>query len=117
MTLIEVLIASGVVTIMMMAAAASFTGNLKAVGTAKHLTSGSIFLETVHEDLVAQDYGNLLALNGNRLFDGETEATSEYRVELDVSLMQVGLIMVRASLFEIASGTQLTRLVFLRSDS
>lgn len=117
MTLIEVMIASGVIAVLLMATAAAFSGNIKAVGMAKSLTGGGIFLETVHEDLVAQSFANLLTLNGNQVFDGETPEASQYRVDLDVFLVSPGLIQVRAGMVDLQSGNELARLVFLRSQS
>lgn len=115
MTLIEVMIAGGVIAVLMMATAAAFSSNLKAVGMAKSLTGGGIFLETVHEDLMGQSFHNLLSLSGNQIFDGETPEASQYRVDLDVFLVAPGLIQVRAGMVSLQSGDELARIVFLRS--
>lgn len=117
MTLIEVMIASGVIAVLMMASAAAFTGNMQALGLAKSMTSGTIFLETVHEDLMAQPYGNLLSLNGNQIHAGISIDASDYRVDLTIFLVQIGLIQVRAQLIDLRSGRELTRLVFIRSEA
>ena len=115
LTLIEVMIASGVIAVLMMASAAAFTGNMRAVGLSKSMTSGTIFLETVHEDLMAQSYANLLSLNGNQIFDGLDASRSDFRVDLTVFQVQLGLVQVRAQLISTRTDRELTRLVFIRS--
>ncbi len=117
MTLVEVMIASGVVAVLLMATAAAFSSNIKAVGMARSLTGGGIFLETVHEDLMAQSFNNLLALNGNQVFDGDSPAASQFRVDLDVFLVSPGLIQVRAGMVDLQSGNELARIVFMRAES
>ncbi|HPF14850.1 MAG: hypothetical protein H6830_07275 [Planctomycetes bacterium] len=117
LSLVEIMIAVGISTVLLMATAATFFGNMKAVNQARSLTSATIFLETIREDLLAQPYANLLALNGNSFFDGDTQGQSHYRADLTVFQAQVGLLQLRISLVDMNTNAELGRLVTVRSQS
>ena len=113
-TLLEVVISSAVLAIALMAATAAFSSNLVATEEAKRLTNGSIFLSTVTEDVLAQDFDNLLALNGNQIVDGGNLDVSEYSVDLTVFLAGLDLIQVQAVLTDLQTGREIGRLGTLR---
>lgn len=117
MTLIEVLISAGIATSMMMATAAAFAGNARALGTARTLSSGTIFLESVLEDLGAQPYANLLALDGSWVVDGESEARSQFRADLRVFQTGLDLVQLRVVLTDLQSGNELGRVAQQRSNT
>ncbi|MDF1837638.1 MAG: hypothetical protein P1V35_07215 [Planctomycetota bacterium] len=117
MSMVEVMIAAGIATVLLMATAATFFGNMKAVGTAKTITSGSIFLESVQENISAQPYANLLALNGNSIFDNGVQDGSAYRVDVTTFQAGVGLIQIRVALMDLQNNRELGRLVTVRSDA
>ncbi len=117
MSLVEVMIAATITAILLMATAATFFGNMKAVGTAKSITSGTIFLESVQENIEAQPYQNLLALNGNLVFDEDDAASSLYRAEITTFQSGIGIIQISVSLVNIRSNIVLGRLVTVRSDA
>ncbi len=117
MSLVEVMIAAGIATVLLMATAATFFGNMQAVGTAKSITSGTIFLESVQENLAAQPYQNLLALNANTIFDDGVEATSQYRADITSFQSGIGIIQISVSLVDLRSDVVLGRLVTIRSDA
>jgi hypothetical protein len=114
--MVEVMIAAGVASVLLMATAATFFGNMKSVGTAKSLTSGSIFLESVQENISAQPYQNLLALDGNAIFDDGVLDGSDFRADITTFQTGIGLIQIRVALVELSSNRELGRLVTLRSD-
>ena len=116
MSLVEVMIAAGIASVLLMATAATFFGNMKAVGTAKSITSGTIFLESVQENLAAQPYQNLLAINGNSVFNDGVEDGSEYRADITSFQSGIGLIQISVTLVDLRSNVQLGRLVTVRSD-
>jgi prepilin-type N-terminal cleavage/methylation domain-containing protein len=113
-TLLEVVISSAILSVSLLAATAAFSSNRLAVNQAKRLTTGTIFLETVMEDVTAQDYDNLLALNGNRILDGPALARSEFAVDLTVFNTAVDLIQVTAALTDLDSGRELGRVATMR---
>lgn len=113
-TLLEVVISSVVLSIALMAASAAFSSDLIATEKAKRITTGAVFLNTVTEDVLAQDFDNLLALNGNQIFDGATLAASEYRVDLTVFLADLDLMQVQAALIDLQSNRELGRVGALR---
>jgi len=97
-----------------MTATAAFSSNLIATEEAKRLTDGGLFLETVTEDVLAQDFDNLLALNGNQILDGANLASSEYRVDLTVFLAGIDLIQIQAVLTDLQSDHEIGRMGTLR---
>jgi len=113
-TLLEVVVSSVVLAVALMTATAAFSSNLIAAEEAKRLTAGGIFLETVTEDVLAQDFDNLLALNGNTIFDGGNLAGSEYSVDLIVFLAGIDLIQIQAVLNDLQSGHEIGRIGTLR---
>ncbi|MEZ5975389.1 MAG: prepilin-type N-terminal cleavage/methylation domain-containing protein [Planctomycetota bacterium] len=117
LSLVEIMVAVGITTVLLMATAATYFGNMKAVAQARSLTEATIFLETVREDLLAQPYGNLLAMNGNSLFNRETPAKSRYRADLTVFESEVGLLQVRLQLVDLQSGAELGKVVTVRSNT
>jgi len=117
MSIVEVMIAAGIATVLLMATAATFFGNMKAVGTAKSITSGSIFLESVQENISAQPYANLLALNGNSVFNNGAADGSDFRVDITTFQSGVGLIQIRVALMDLQGNRELGRLVTVRSDA
>ncbi len=115
--MVEVMIAAGIATVLLMATAATFLGNMKAVGTAKSITSGSIFLESVQENISAQPYANLLALNGNSVFNNGVPDSSSYRADITTFQSGIGLIQIRVALIDTQNNRELGRLVTVRSDA
>lgn len=113
-TLLEVVVSSVVLAIALMTATAAFSSNLIATEEAKRLTDGGLFLETVTEDVLAQDFDNLLALNGNQILDGANLASSEYRVDLTVFLAGIDLIQIQAVLTDLQSDHEIGRMGTLR---
>lgn len=115
LTLIEVMLASVVVTILIVGAAAAFSETVGGARMARSLTSGVLFLETVSENVGAQPRANLLALHGNQSFDGPDAARSAYRVDVSVFEVQTELLQVELALFELASGNRLGTVASQRS--
>ena len=115
LTLVEVMMASVVVTILVLGAAAAFSESIGGANAAKRLTSGVLYLETVAENLGAQPTANLLGLDGTSLFDGPDAARSEYRVDLTVFEAELGLLQVELALFELQTGRRLGTAVTQRS--
>lgn len=115
LTLLEVTLAMAVVSVVLLGAAAAFSGNLRAVDQATRMTSGTVLLETVLEDLSAQSFEATLALNGNQFFDGPDAASSEFGVDLTVFQAEVDLLQIRAVLTDLQTGREVGRVTTLRS--
>ncbi|MCB9916752.1 MAG: hypothetical protein H6828_16650 [Planctomycetes bacterium] len=115
LTLLEVTLAMGVLSVLLMGITAGFSIDLGSLGRAKRLTAGTALLQTVVEDLSAQSYDNLLALNGDQFFDGADADSSEYSVTLATFEADVDLLQVRAVLTDLDTGRELGRIVTQRS--
>jgi len=100
LSLVEVVVALTLVVGVMLGASAGFSGSLKAVDRAQQLHDASAQLSTVLEDVAAQPYENLLALNGNQILSGATAASSAFVTDLVVFQVQVDLVQVRATVRE-----------------
>ncbi len=117
MSLVEVTIAAGIAAVLLMATAATFFGNMKTIGTAKSITRGAIFLESVQENISAQPYQNLLALNGNLIFDQDVADSSQYRADITTFQSGIGIIQISISLVDLQSNVVIGRLATVRSDA
>lgn len=116
LSIVEVTIALAIVATVLAGASGAFLSSFAAMRTAEGLSSGTLFLETVLENLSAQAYDDLLAFHGNRMFDGADEEHSSYAVELAVFESEVGLTQIGAVLVDLDSGRELGRVVTLRSE-
>jgi hypothetical protein len=114
-TLVEVSVAILVAAGLLMASAAAFSSSLSGVTQAEKLSGGALFLETSLEDLTAQPFENLLALNGTRLYQGQTAAGSRYAIDVVVFPAEVNLLQVSATLVELSTGREAGRVTTLRS--
>lgn len=115
LSIVEVTIALAVVGTVLAGVSGAFLSNFSAMRTAEGLSSGTIFLETVLENLSLQEYDDLLAFHGNTLFDGADQARSSYGVELTVFESEVGLMQIGAVLRDLGTGRELGRVTTLRS--
>lgn len=115
LTLVEVSVAMVVVVTFMISTAYAFSGTLGGMHRARSLTDATAFLESVMENVAAQGYDNLLAMNGNVFFDGEDEDDSRYSATLTAFQAQVDLIQVRVRLTDLATGQIPATVTTLRS--
>lgn len=115
LTLIEVLIASVVVTILTLGAAAAFSETVGGAKAARSMTSGVLFLETVSENVNAQASLNLLGLDGTQSFDGTNANDSEFRVDITVFEVINQLVQIDLALTELSTGRRLGTVTTQRS--
>jgi len=115
MTLIEVTIGMVIVATILMASAGAFTRSLNATDQARRTTRAAIFLETAMEDISAQDYRNLLVLNGNQIFDRTDASDSDYSIALTVFLVEIDLLQIQAVVTDVRTNDVMGRLSMLRS--
>lgn len=114
--MIEVSISMMIVATFLLASAGAFSSSLKTTEQARRTTSAAVFLETTMEDVSAQAYPNLLALNGNQIFDVTDATDSNYRVDLIVFLAELNLLQVRAVVIDLERGREVGRLSAQRSN-
>jgi hypothetical protein len=115
LTVIEVTLALAILCSLLAVSAGGFMTNLSAVHSAQRTSEGSLFLETVMQDLSAQPYDSLLAFNGNTFFEHGTEAKSNYGVTLTVFQAALDLLQVQAVVTDIRNAREIGRLTTLRS--
>jgi hypothetical protein len=114
-TIVEVTLALAIVTTVLTASAGAFMSNLSTARTAQRISRATLFLETVMQDLSAQVYDDLPAFNGNRFFDGASEAASDYSITLAVFAAGIDLLQIQAVLTDLRSDRELGRLTTYRS--
>lgn len=115
-TLIEVMISAVVLAFLLMASSSAFIGNLRGVSESRRLAQAAVFLETSSENLGAQPYANLLALDGTQLFDGPSPERSNFTLDVSAFQSQVDLIQMTAIVSDRRTGHELSRSVILRSN-
>lgn len=115
LTLVEVSVSVVIATVMMLATAATFSENLQALENAERVSEAGLFLETVLEDVSAVAYDDLLALDGDQVFDGETLGAPNFTVDLTVFQAQLDLMQVVAVLSDRRSGREVARTSVLRA--
>jgi len=115
--MLEVTIAVLVFAVLLLATTVTFSSNLRTTLQAREMTSGSIFLETILEDVESQPYGNLLALNGNQFFDATNVNDSQFAVTLTVFLTSIDLLQVRAVLTDLRTGREVGRVTTMRANA
>lgn len=114
LSVIEVTIALVILCSMLAISAGGFMSNLAAVRSAQRTSEGALFLETVMQDLSAQTHDGLLALNGNTFIDRETQAQSNYSVQLTVFQAAVDLEQIQVVLTDLRNARELGRLTTMR---
>lgn len=116
LTLLEITIAMSVIVTVLIASAGAFGSSVKTVNSARLTSRASVFVETVMEDLSAQDYDNLLTFNGNDVFDNATAARSELGARITVTQAAVGIRRIDVIVRELRTNQVLGRVATLRVD-
>jgi len=115
LSLVEVTIALAILFTGLMATARTLATSVTVVNDAKRMNTAAVFLETVMEDVAAQPYVNLLALDGNDITDGDDVASSNYSAELTVFQAAADLIQIEAVLTDLRAGREIGRVTTLRA--
>ncbi len=108
-------ISACVSALLLLATSAAISSGLRSVEVAEDLTDAGLFLETVSEDLALLSYDELLAMNGNRVFDDELAADSRYAIDLTVFETALDLLQVQCVLVDLRSTRDVARYATLRS--
>jgi len=114
-SVLEVTIALLIVSTVLVSLTGAFLTSAQAVHSAKGSSRGTVFLQSVMEDLAAQPYDALPSFNGNRIFDRDTQRASNWSVDLAVYPSGVDLEQVDATLFDLRTARVIAQLSTLRS--
>jgi hypothetical protein len=114
LTVLEITITLTIVTTVLMAAAGALLSSLSAVSSAARTSRATVFLETVMEDLAAQPYDNLLAFNGNTIYDQAAVAQSNYIANVSVFTVATNLRQVNVVLNDKQRNREIGRVTTLR---
>lgn len=104
-----------VATVALLASAGAFASSIDNVESSKKITEAAVFAETILEDISAQEFEDLLNLDGNEFYDAGDEDSSSYAAEVTVFQAAVGLRQIRLVIRDIQSGRELGRLTTQRS--
>lgn len=115
MSLVEVIVALAVVTAALVTSVGAFSRNVASVESARNTSRAAAFLESVMENVAAQDFDALSAFDGDRVHEGETAQSSQHAVDLTVFTAGVDLVQIRAVLVELNTGREIGRATTLRS--
>lgn len=115
LTLLEMSIAMAILSVILAGVAMGMGASLKAVNSARRVTGGSQYLESVMQNLAAQPYANLLAMNGNQLFDQPLLADSNFTVDLVIFETEIDLLQLEATLSDRRTGRELGTVTTLRT--
>lgn len=113
--MLEVVITLTIVVTALLASADGFVVGLTSAQDSQRRARGALFLDTVVEDLSAQDFEALLAFDGDQVFEGETLAASQFAVDLAVFPAGVDLLQIDAALTDRRTGREICRVATLRS--
>jgi Tfp pilus assembly protein PilV len=114
-TVLEATIALAVVSTVLIASAGAFSSSLSSVTSSQRRSRGTVFLQTVMENLTAQPYDNLLTFNGNRIYDQNTMGASNYYVDVTVFTAATDLEQVQTVLRDMRTNREIGRVTTLRS--
>lgn len=115
MTLLEVAIAAVIVATIMVVSNAAFLSSFNATSQAEDQRGVARLLDTTLENLRAQSYDTLLALNGNIIFDGDGPNDSRAAVRIETFQADVDLIQIRAIATDVSTGREIGRVISQRS--
>jgi len=104
LTIVELVIASGIIAVLMLASAAAMGENVQSSEASKNLVRGAIFLESVQEDLASLTTSELLAMNGQRIYSEDSWNNAKFRVEVTCFNSSVQLLQLELRLVDQTSG-------------
>lgn len=105
MSLVELVIASGVIAVLLLASAAAMGENVDSTNHSRTLAHGAVFLESVQEDLAALDAAALLAMNGQSVYSNAADwGDARYRVDITVFTAAVELLQIELRLVDQVRG-------------
>ena len=107
--------ASAVLAVLLLATALALGENVDATQTSKDLMSGAVFLESVGEDLASLNGAELLAMNGQSVFDSADPARAGFQCVITVFQSTVSLLQVELRLVDLEAGRDVATVHTLRA--
>lgn len=104
LTLIELVIASGIIAVLLLASAAAMGENVESSEASKNLVRGAVFLESVEEDLASLSTAELLAMNGQRVYSSDAWNDAKFRAEVTCFYSTVQLLQLELRLVDQTTG-------------
>jgi len=114
-SLLEVVLASAVLAVLLLATALSLGENVDATQTSESLTNGAVFLESVEEDLASLNGAELLAMNGQSVFSSADPARADFQCVITVFNSTVSLLQVELRLVDLGTGRDVATVHTLRA--
>ncbi len=114
-SLVELIIAAGIIAVLMLASAAAMGESVDSTNMSRDLTQGALFLETVQEDLTAVASADILTLNGQQIFSNDDQATARFRVDITTFMAAIDLAQVRLTLVDQVTGRNVATVNSLRA--
>lgn len=115
LSIVEMVIAAGLVAVLVLATAAALGENVESTGTARRMTTGAVFLESVQEDLAALGASDLLAMNGQRVYSEDDWQNAPYACDVTVFSSSPTLLQVEVRLVDQQKSTTLATLHTFRA--
>lgn len=115
MTLLEMSIAMAILSVILAGVAMGMGSSLKAVNSARRVTGGAQYLQSVMHNLSAQPYENLLVMNGNQFFDQALLADSNFTVDLVTFETEIDLLQLEATLRDRRTSRELGTVTTMRT--
>ncbi len=115
LSLVELIIAAGIIAVLMLASAAAMGESVDSTNMSRDLTQGALFLETVQEDLTAVASADILTLNGQQIFSNDDQATARFRVDITTFMAAIDLAQVRLTLVDQVTGRNVATVNSLRA--
>lgn len=116
LSLVELVIAAGIIAVLLLASAAAMGESVESTETSKRLVRGAVFLESVQEDLAALSASELLAMNGQSVHSSEDWNDAAYRVEISVFYAAVELLQVELALVDQNAARVMATVHSMRAD-
>jgi hypothetical protein len=99
----------------LLAALSAYGSTIRSSESARGTSAAAVFLESTFENLQAQGFDALLAMNGNRFFNGADEAHSSMAIDLVAFTAGVNLLQYETTLVDLRTDRTIGRLATLRS--
>jgi len=114
--MIEITISLMMLMALLLSSVTAFTSSITAEAQAKRITKGVFYLETLTENISALTVAEILALNGNRIYDVTDATDSNYGADVTVFQTGVDQVQFRLQLIDLRNGRELGRVSTKRSD-
>lgn len=110
LTIVELVIASGIIAILLLASAAAMGENVESAKSSASYVDGGVFLESVQEDISSMTPAELLAMDGQTLFSHDDWQNAPFRINVVVFRQSATLLQVELELVDQSKSLSLATL-------